>query len=147
MSEKTGAAARESLRRDRPGGLTCLRSTLAAVPVLFAHAVVTVPKIGRITSPGEVTRAILLRRQRRPFRIHAGLIILPISISVTTACAKRTNAAASVERRRRERLALLGRGMRTSRSDTRAASQAFERMHTHASIWRKHTLTDGRADH
>ena len=31
-----------------------------------------------------------------------GLIILLISISVTTACVKRTGAAASVERRRRE---------------------------------------------
>ena len=31
-----------------------------------------------------------------------GVIILPISVSVTTACAKRTGAAASVERRRRE---------------------------------------------
>ncbi len=31
-----------------------------------------------------------------------GVIMLPISVSVTTACAKRTGAAASIERRRRE---------------------------------------------
>ncbi len=33
-----------------------------------------------------------------------------------------------------------GRGMRASRSDTRAASQAFERMHIHVSMWRKHAV-------
>ncbi len=46
---------REALRRDRPckpwvplgGGLTSLRSTLAAAPVLFAHAAVTETKINR----------------------------------------------------------------------------------------------------
>jgi hypothetical protein len=32
-----------------------------------------------------------------------GVITLPISVSVTTACAKRTGAAASVARKRRER--------------------------------------------
>ncbi len=46
------------------------------------------------------------------------------------ACAKRLGAAARGERRRRERWALLAvRGRRASRSDTRAASQAFERVH------------------
>ena len=38
-AQRTGAAAHGSLRRDRPGGLT-----LAAAPVLFAHAVVAVAK-------------------------------------------------------------------------------------------------------
>ncbi len=51
VREWTGAAARESLRRDRPGGLTHLRFTLAAAPVIFAHAVVTEIEIDRITSP------------------------------------------------------------------------------------------------
>ncbi len=32
-------------------------------------------------------------------------------------------------------------GMRGSRSGTRAASHAFERMHTHASIWSKHGVS------
>jgi hypothetical protein len=36
-----------------------------------------------------------------------------------------------VARRQRERLARAGRGVRASWSDTRAASQAFERTHTH----------------
>ena len=46
--------------------------------------------------------------------------------SVTLACARRTGAAACVERR-----ALLAvRGRRASRSGTRAASQAFECMHS-----------------
>ncbi len=35
-------------------------------------------------------------------QVHVGLIILLIFVSVATACAKRTGAAASVERRRRE---------------------------------------------
>ncbi len=49
---------------------------------------------------------------------------------VTSACARRTGAAARVERRRREPCALLAvRGRRASRSDTRVARQAFERMH------------------
>ncbi len=48
----------------------------------------------------------------------------------TSACARRTGAAARMEQRRRERLALLAvRGRRASRSDTRAACQAFQRMH------------------
>ncbi len=34
--------------------------------------------------------------------LSLGVIILPIFVSVTTACAKRTGAAASVEHRRRE---------------------------------------------
>ncbi len=38
-------------------------------------------------------------------------------------------------RRRRERLARAGQA---SRSDTRTASQAFERMHTHVSAWLNH---------
>jgi hypothetical protein len=53
---------------------------------------------------------------------------------------ERTGAAASVACRRRERLARAGRAMRARRSDTRAASQAFERMHRHVSTWRKHTI-------
>jgi hypothetical protein len=48
-------------------------------------------------------------------------------------CAKRTGA----------RLARAGRGMQPCRSGTRAARQAFERTHMHASIWRKQTLDDG----
>jgi hypothetical protein len=36
FAQRTGAAAKESTQRDRPGGL---RSTLAAAPILFAHAV------------------------------------------------------------------------------------------------------------
>ncbi len=51
---------------------------------------------------------------------------------------ERTGAAASVARRRRERLARAGRACR---GDTRAASQDFERAHT--IIWRKYTLNDG----
>ena len=58
------------------------------------------------------------------------------------ACAKSTDAAASVAHRRRKRLARAGRGMRASRSDTRAASQAFECTHMWVSIWTKHVLTD-----
>ena len=47
-----------------------------------------------------------------------------------TARARRTFAAARVQQRRREREALFAvRGWRASRSDTRAASVAFERMH------------------
>jgi hypothetical protein len=38
-NKRTSAALRESLRRDCPGGSRRLRSTLAAAPVLFAHAV------------------------------------------------------------------------------------------------------------
>jgi hypothetical protein len=48
--------------------------------------------------------------------------------------------AASVAARRR---AQAGQGMRASRSDTRAASQTFERMHMHVSMRREHILTDG----
>ncbi len=49
---------------------------------------------------------------------------------VTKACARRSGAAASMERRQRERRTLLaGAGRRASRSDTLAASQAFECMH------------------
>ncbi len=44
--------------------------------------------------------------------------------------AKRTGAAASIVQ------------MRASRSDTRAASQACEHMHTRMSIWRKQSLTE-----
>ncbi len=40
-TQRTGAAAREPLRQDRPGGLTS-PVAVAAAPVLFAHAVVTV---------------------------------------------------------------------------------------------------------
>ncbi len=40
-----------------------------------------------------------------------------------------------------------GRGMRCSRSDTGAASQAFERMYMHVSMWRKHALADGDITH
>ena len=40
-AQRTGAAARVSLRRDRPADSRRLHSTLAAAPVLFAHAVVT----------------------------------------------------------------------------------------------------------
>ena len=63
-----------------------------------------------------------------------GLVILLVFIFVTKACAKRTGAAASVERRRRERRTLLAvtvcrGGGRASRSDTLAASHAFQRMH------------------
>ncbi len=48
----------------------------------------------------------------------------------TKACARRPGAAASVERRRRERRTLLAvPGRRASRRDKLAASQAFERMH------------------
>ena len=45
-AKRTGAAACESLWRDRPVGLT-----RAAVPVLFALALVTETKIGRIIMP------------------------------------------------------------------------------------------------
>lgn len=49
---------------------------------------------------------------------------------VPISCARRTGTAARVERKRRERCALLAvRGRQASLSDTRAASQAFERMH------------------
>ena len=40
--KRAGTAARESLRRDCPGGPCHLHSTLAATPILFAHAVLTV---------------------------------------------------------------------------------------------------------
>ncbi len=53
---------------------------------------------------------------------------------------KKEGAAASVARSLRERLARAGRGMRASQSDTRAASQAFERTHTHTCIQRKHRV-------
>ena len=52
---------------------------------------------------------------------------------------RKTGAAA---RRRYERIARAGRGMRASRSDARVASQAFSRTHTHESIWGKHTLAN-----
>jgi hypothetical protein len=48
---------------------------------------------------------------------------MPRFTAVTTACGKRTAAAASVKRRRPERQAR----MRTSLADMRTASQAFER--------------------
>ncbi len=57
------------------------------------------------------------------------------SVVVISACARRPGAAACVERRRRERWALLA--VRGSRSDTRAASQASERMHHTLSHWVK----------
>ncbi len=42
-TQRTGAAACESLRRNNPWRAhVALRSTLVAAPVLFAHAVVTV---------------------------------------------------------------------------------------------------------
>jgi hypothetical protein len=47
----------------------------------------------------------------------ASLYMVSVYCFVTKACARRPGAAASVERRR------------ASRSDTLAASQAFERMH------------------
>ncbi len=43
-TQRTGAAARESLGEIALSGLRRLHSTLAAVPVLFAHAVVTAAK-------------------------------------------------------------------------------------------------------
>ena len=57
------------------------------------------------------------------------------------ACAKRTGAAVSVACRRRERLALAGQGMQASRSEVRAASEAFERSHTPKRICRKHKVS------
>jgi hypothetical protein len=50
--KKTGAAARELPRRDRPGGSTssALHACGSASP--FARAVVTVTEIGKIISPG-----------------------------------------------------------------------------------------------
>ncbi len=47
LSKRTGAAARESLRRDCSGELTspALCSALAAAPALFAHSIVAVSKI------------------------------------------------------------------------------------------------------
>ena len=63
--------------------------------------------------------------------------------SGTSVCARRTGAAAHVEQRRRECVALLAvRGRRASRSDARAASQAFERMHN-ALSHRVKTLVPG----
>jgi hypothetical protein len=50
-AQRTGAAVRESLRQDSPGGSRRLCSTLAAAPVLLAHAEVTETQIGRIISP------------------------------------------------------------------------------------------------
>ena len=55
----------------------------------------------------------------------------------TKACAKRTGAAASVARR------CSGEECELACRDTRAASQGFERMHSHARIWRKDALDDG----
>ncbi len=48
-AQRTGAAALESLQRDRPGGRTSPAFTLAAAPVLSTHAVVTVVKLKKIT--------------------------------------------------------------------------------------------------
>ena len=66
--------------------------------------------------------------------------VIPVVFSTwhgSKACAKRTGAAASVSRRRCERLVQAGRGMQASRCDTRAASHVFEHMRTHASTLRK----------
>jgi hypothetical protein len=50
-AQRTGAAAHESLRRDRPGGLTSpALCKLAAAPVHFAHAD-DIHKTGRFTTP------------------------------------------------------------------------------------------------
>ncbi len=53
------------------------------------------------------------------------------------ACAKRTGAATSVARRRRERLALLGRGVQASQSNTRMASQTFENTYMQVNVGEK----------
>ena len=76
-------------------------------------------------------------------RIHKPTIRYVFSIQHgPKACTKRTGATARVRGTRRR---VSRRAMRASRSDMRAASQAFSRTHTHASIWRKHTLDDGAA--
>ena len=50
---------------------------------------------------------------------------------------KRAQKGLAMARRRRGRITRAGQGMRASQSDTRAASQAFERMHTHASAYQR----------
>ena len=69
----------------------------------------------------------------------AALFTIPLVFSShgPKVCAKRTGAAASVACWRRERRAQAGRGVRASRSDTRAASYAFECMHMHICTRRK----------
>ena len=59
----------------------------------------------------------------------------------TTVCANKPSAAASAACRQCECLAQAGRGMRASRSDTRASSQAFERTHIHEGICRTRNVS------
>jgi hypothetical protein len=89
-------------------------------------------KILRIrNSPKDVRLVMLLETCARKAEYDiASLFMASVYCVVTKACARRPGAAASVERRRRERRSLLAvRGRRASRSDTLATSQAFERMH------------------
>jgi hypothetical protein len=62
-ASRAGAAARESIRRDHPAvaaGSRRLRSTLAAVPVVFASAIVTDIRIGKIISPSSIASCAYL---------------------------------------------------------------------------------------
>ena len=92
---------------------------------------------------GSVNCSVCRRTTDTPMIIHIPIFHAPLvqnAFSIwygVIACAKRTGTATSVARRRRERLARTARGMRASRSGTRAASQAFEHTHTHDSIWKK----------
>ncbi len=53
-------------------------------------------------SPVTLAQTVAANLLKVMWRNYLGLIILPVIASVTAACAKRTSATASVERRRRE---------------------------------------------
>ena len=50
-ANRTGAAARETLRQDRPEGSRRLHSTLKTAPVVFAQALATAAKANSFTTP------------------------------------------------------------------------------------------------